>query len=334
MLEVVLTDRKDLPKIQEWIMQEPPHEQLWHFTSPAGIAGIAEKAQVWATPAAWLNDLTEGHIAVETAREYIDWMVEQNQCANDAEKRFVVGLLDQIARRDTRRDAYTVSFTVQRGFNENVYGPMPEDATTPDVLTQWQAYCPPDGGFALGVPGRHLRSVAAEQGFFLAPCIYNRNKARELVLEIVEWHRAVWRTASTDDLEKRRSELVEPFWDDMLEFASVVKHWSFEHEEEWRLVGRVRTWDDRLRVRPTDMALVTYVPVKLVTDALKITGADHRDMLAVYIGPRSDYDVRATGVPSPAQADADYALQMLFARSELNLGWTGRSFSPYRGRRP
>ena len=278
MLEVMLADRQHLPQVQEWLMKEPPHEQLWHFTSPAGIAGIAEKAQVWATPAAWLNDLTEGHIAVDMAREYINRVVEQNQCVNDAEKGLLVGLLDQIARRDTRRDVYTVSFTVQRAFNPDVYGEVsPVGSTTADLLTQWQAYCPPDGGFALGVPGRHLRSVAGDQAFFLARCIYNRNYAFELVVEIVNWHRGVWRVTSPDDLEKRRSELVELFWDDIMEFAAVVKHWSFEHEQEWRLVGRVRTWDPRLRVRPTDTALVAHVPVNLVTAAIprspaRITG--------------------------------------------------------------
>jgi hypothetical protein len=323
----VALELDQLPRLRSWLEQGPPAAHLWHFTSPQGLKGIAATAEVWATSAAWLNDAAESRIAFELARDLLLAVHQQRQGTQDAEQDFLAVALEQLGSQRPDPRICTTSFTEQTAFDPDIYGVVsPAGATTMDRLTQWQAYCPPDGGFALGVPGPHLREVAKDQGFILARCIYSREKAANLIAEVIAHHvDAAGETPAVNEWVTR-------LLTDLRLIAPIVKHPSFAHEKEWRVIKQLYEYDPDVRVRASDTTLIPYLGFRLVTDAHPtIEGPDsYGDSLGVFVGPRSDY--RMTPDASEAQADASYAAQILFHTSRPNLGWTSRSLVPYRAR--
>ena len=84
-----------------------------------------------------------------------------------------IALLEEMRKRvfDHNRQIYIVSLTSES-----------------DSLSQWRAYCPITGGYAIGLPSGHLRNLGADQGFYLAPCLYKNADQQRLVNEIIDYY--------------------------------------------------------------------------------------------------------------------------------------------------
>ena len=151
-------------KILNRLLNEAPPERLFHYTSPNGIIGIASTKEIWATNVMFLNDLKEINQAIDQAKHIIEWRLEHNSFSEAH-----IELLHQFKHEagSAAKRYYVTSFTELR-----------------DSLSQWRAYCPDTGGFAIGFPSQQLNNMANEQNFRLVKCIYNishQNLLAELI---------------------------------------------------------------------------------------------------------------------------------------------------------
>lgn len=189
---------------------------LFHYTSAEGLIGILKTHAIWATSIRFLNDSTEYSLAVSLAREFIEGRSKK------ARGKFDSALYAVLSERLTSEveEVYVSSFT------ENA-----------DQLSQWRAYCPATGGYAIGFQSKHLVPDSASYRF-LARCIYESDVHQELVQKLVKdvvssaegtLHDGIGQDRVFREAYKHLGRLL-PL------LAPALKDPSFAEEQEWRLV--------------------------------------------------------------------------------------------------
>ena len=296
------------PFLQATINTSAP-KTLFHYTSPAGLIGIAKYKTMWATHVQHLNDSKELCHAVEVAKLMIANKLRSfNNSTSDKEKKL---LLDEMSNHvgRTSSDIYVTSFTEER-----------------DLLSQWRAYCPPSGGFAIGISSNQLREVAVEQGFFLSPCLYDYQQKEALVREIFNHHYVFALKKMNEVPPHSRSEffirdLAVLFTRELSKYGAILKHESFKEEKEWRLVSYSRGVNhSSVEHRAGSHTIIPYLDFHLKSDRhpnLARPGSDEQIM--VISGPTRDFV--ATG----------FAMQSLMHK-EFPEGFSmSNTSTPYRG---
>ena len=149
-----------------------------------------------------------------------------------------------------------------------------------DVLSQWQGYCPKDGGYSIGFSPTDLREAAKEEvSLIKAPlrlvkCEYEGEEQFRLVDEVIRNSIEGFRymnslnddeigrflrgeisdepsslTGLRADLEKAMDTL-----------TPVLKHSAYAHEQEWRLVSpRIIDGDPCIKFRPGRISVFPHV---------------------------------------------------------------------------
>lgn len=204
-----------------------PPPTLYHYTSAAGLLGIVQSRELWATNIHFLNDRREFAHALEVAKEGIGERVTQEP---DAHAVRFAARLEEIVGQIKELNACVFSLSGES-----------------DMLSQWRAYCPRAGGYALGFDSRRLSQLAGNQSFLLVKCVYEREEQRALIREAVseafdalsEW------SINTDEAPAKvieKAALVFRFA--MYSIAPRLKHPAFTDEREWRLVASPVSFDN------------------------------------------------------------------------------------------
>lgn len=150
-------------------------------------------------------------------------------------------------------------------------------------MSQWRAYAPSGGGFSIGFDGTELQGLAERNEFRLARCIYEEQRQRELIRNLIE--------EVVDENAARRSAICsveDPNFERMLlerggnwhfylhRFAPILKDTAFRDEQEWRLVsGPLSCALERFEFREGKSMLVPYYRFPL----------EHPPIKEVVIGP-------------------------------------------------
>ena len=128
-------------------------EYLYHYTSVQGVEGILKSKVVWASVLHFLNDSTEWKHAFELAQMQI------------------------VRRLGERRDDDQWDYLMQElvGFLEHHIWDVCVFSLSamPNQLSQWRAYCPAEGGYAIRFRTVHLLGQLRAQGFALFRCEYD-----------------------------------------------------------------------------------------------------------------------------------------------------------------
>ena len=113
------------------LLSRPVPDYLYRYTSIGCLHGIIEGRSIWASMIHYLNDAAELKTAISICREILTKELRQT---SDFAMKDVVGVWNAVLD-DLLEETHicVVSFTEQ-----------------PDLLSQWRAYCPPDGGYAIG----------------------------------------------------------------------------------------------------------------------------------------------------------------------------------------
>jgi hypothetical protein len=301
--------RKAFPSAVEEVLAVDPPTHLFHYTSPPGLIGIVSSKKIWATHASFMNDTKELHHAIDYAKNAIfnrlnniyqaQYTDEQKKLLQEMDKNIYVA----------NRQIFLFSLSAQR-----------------DLLSQWRAYCPPGGGYAIGFPTVQLRNMAIEQGFYLAPCVYDHVPQYKIVQQIIEKHLTHFNSERKQNPLKQFDEIVQPivqaFAEDIAYFGPILKHPAFREEHEWRLVSSpLHVGHAKVQFRANANSVVPFYEFDLVNGKYP-TLTDGRDMnasIGVVVGPTTDM---------PA---AEYAVQCLMQKN-IGLGcWHSVSSAPYRG---
>lgn len=223
---------------------------LYHYTSLAGLDGIASSQSVWASAAQYMNDSKEYTLAVDIARRQVARLAHSEKDKNRAE--LIRYLHDQLERV------------------ENLEVCIFSLSSEGDLLSQWRAYCPPNGGYSVGFSGPLLRQVTAPQGGILAKCEYNGQAQEQLVADALT---PVFEELPTlvpkheESIRKIGEEHIGLLFSQLIFVAPLIKDASFQEEMEWRLIwipGRANSPPEALKFRPGPGVYIPYVPFSLV----------------------------------------------------------------------
>lgn len=131
-----------------------------------------------------------------------------------------------------------------------------------------------------------LAEVATTQSFYLAPCIYDRSKQRELIRALVE--------------EVLEENIEGTPWDDednipkggnlcayLHRYAPILKDPSFKEEREWRIISRPLSCKfERFEFRPGSSMLIPYYRFPLSNEKVPF------DVHEIVVGP-TPYPIHA-----------------------------------------
>lgn len=142
-----------------------PPATLYHYTSPAGLAGILSKRTVWATLLHHMSDAREFRHAISVAMNIVGKRASgkkkkrQSFCNNLGS-----GLM---SAKGTRICAFSLSG------NGN-------------LLSQWRAYCPQEGGYSIGFDTIKFQTVLSSLNFALVACVYDPGKQEQLLGGLID----------------------------------------------------------------------------------------------------------------------------------------------------
>jgi hypothetical protein len=277
-------------------------ESLYHYTDAAGLLGILSTRKLWATDVHFLNDEQETTYAQGLFRDAVEAMSNP--------------VLDPLHRLHGDEHAiHTFSRYKEYVVNElnlprfGIY--VTCFCESGDLLSQWRGYGS-DHGYSVEFNSGTL--VNSFDGLETYPpatglyrVLYGNDAAKAILPNALDAVSAF--NLNHPGVKAEYAALV------LSSMLATVKHPGFAEEREWRMVA---SWggiapghmaDDRrapLRFRATPMAIVPYLALPLLTDAIK----------AVRVGPGRYGDIRVTGVRKLLEA---LGLDASIVRSDVPL---------------
>jgi hypothetical protein len=246
-----------------------PPDELYHYTSQLGLLGILKSDTLWASKIHYLNDSTEFRIALDLAKEVLNERLVKEVGARNREK--IECLLDDIPTIQ-KINVCVVSLSQNR-----------------DLLSQWRAYGGSVGGFSIGFKSSTLLACASNQGFNLVRCVYDQSKQRQIISELIDECLAVEFNTIPSEVDPNRPRTIlvlhtgGDFSRKLAATAPILKHPSYEEEDEWRLISEKGLNSSSLSFRPGGSMLTPYFEFIL---------GDKRDYLgSITVGPNPHPDL-------------------------------------------
>ena len=220
----------------------PWPDDLFHYTSGAGLLGIVSSGEIWGGNYSFMNDRSEFIYATDMFRGVIGDM------AGKQRSRAARELLDLVLGSDEANDndMYVVSFCEE-----------------PDLLSQWRGYGAQATRYCLRIDGSKIDDYMWERSPPL-PVTYDASKQRETLRALIDSHLSVLATA------RRKRNVVHDgalsIYTSALLFLATFKDPSFHEEKEWRhvfLVPESRHADisEHLRFGNTNGVVRPFLPL-------------------------------------------------------------------------
>jgi hypothetical protein len=286
-----------MPSTDEQASKSAPPTTLYHYTTLAGVCGIASTQRLWATSIRHLNDATEFTYAHRVLREVLEGATRGTAAGISAAVEFMVSYLD------VSQQWVASSFMGKYGTTYVV-----SLSSEPDKLSQWRAYCA-GGGYALGFRLGALRAIERCRGFRLVQCSYDRNQhvaeaqgIAERVMQGIEALPAdIVPMISPGGSHAPRAiqswlfPIRQKMTEEILQRAAVWKHPAFVEEAEWRLVS-MQQLDREVKFRAGRAAIIPYVEIRLgEMEETQISGLT-AVLNGIYVGPCPEPEIAVGSV--------------------------------------
>ena len=138
-------------------------EKAYHYTNTAGLKGVLEKRELWATDLAYLNDLSEYTYSEQLAKQA--WAAAEPECP--AAFRNLLRTCFEEDRRDSGPPLHACCFCAR-----------------PDLLSQWRNYTGGGTGYAIEFNLRRLHE--ADPRFFIGRIEYEEVAQKKVLAEIAK----------------------------------------------------------------------------------------------------------------------------------------------------
>ncbi|WP_116367791.1 DUF2971 domain-containing protein [Parahaliea mediterranea] len=259
-----------IDNIIQRLYAETPSDTLYHYTSLSGLLGIIHSGHLRASDVRYMNDSTEIRHTLELMGEHIH-------------RRVLAGtdrpiLLNQLSDWLSHRI---------------VDGPMLFGASfraNGNLLSQWRGYSVHGKGVSLGFAPQHILSCARHQQFQVGRCIYDPQRQGSLIEEVVDGVEAYAAAGDyADGDESANQKIFERIEGRLLRLAALLKHPTFEEEQEWRIVSPVIEDGSAapIHFREGASMLVPWYAFELrAASGGNDMGLDH-----VYLGPTNNIDL-------------------------------------------
>lgn len=251
--------------ITESLYAQQPTDTLYHYTSLNGVLGIVGSRVLWASDIRYMNDSAELRHTADLVKDEVEMRLGQGH----DHPRLLNSFIEWVRHRITNGH---ILFGASFRSNGN-------------LLSQWRGYSSVGKGASLGFNAEHVRQCAQEQEFRLGQCVYDRQEQRRLIAQVVDAvdTLAVQTGSIAEDGEPAQYfGVFEHLETDLLRIAAILKHPSFEEEQEWRLVSPVISnyREANVYFREGRTMLVPYMKFSLVHDSNPAIAMDH-----IYLGP-------------------------------------------------
>ncbi|PTL36164.1 hypothetical protein CLG94_05750 [Candidatus Methylomirabilis limnetica] len=236
-------------KILEDVLSQSPSDSLYHYTQQRGFMGIVQSAEIWATHTQYLNDRREYLHAVDMVRDQIQ--IKAMRAFGDPNLRSILQDMENGLDGIEGMNVCVCSFSEER-----------------DSLSQWRAYGGGSSGFSIGFSGDFLTEVAGQEGWYLAPCIYDPKAQSDLVSALVQ--EVIEENVARESAETKE-EVMLPLGGNLNaylhRYAPILKDYSFREEREWRLISRPLSCTfDAFDFREGSSMLTPYYRLRLGAD--------------------------------------------------------------------
>lgn len=264
---------KGIGLLTEKLFGDNPQGLLYHYTTLTGLLGIVQDSTLWASDIRYMNDSAELKHSADLIRLEV-----QDRIARGRGKANLLGqFVDWVDNRITNGHLLF-------GASFRSHG---------NLLSQWRGYSAHGKGVSLGFSADYILECAAIQQFQIGKCIYEPTRQRELVrqvLDVVEQQvdDNVNGGESMQQLATIYRMVFESIELDLLRIAAILKHPSFQEEQEWRLVSPVYAdhGEAPILFREAHAMLVPYVKFNLRQELESPPQLDH-----LYLGPTSNINI-------------------------------------------
>lgn len=207
------------------ILRKKMPQVLYHYTSVDSFLKIIESKKIFASQIQYLNDYKEFGLARKIALDELQ-IIRSKKSSNS----IIIHLLDQMKNELYKTELINIcvcSFSGER-----------------DLISQWNSYSGFSLGIAIGFESKKLQNLADRQKFFLAPCIYDIDKQRLIVRELIEMivnefceKKGDLNKINHTKLSKIFNENSKKFIKQFSKYAPIIKSDSFSEEKEWRIIS-------------------------------------------------------------------------------------------------
>lgn len=313
-------------------------DDLYHYTTAAGLHGILESNSLYASHASYLNDSQEllygVQIALDELKEWVKSTPEEAKAGWDT------SLPDWMVSVSVKLSAVLLGAQVQRRAKnlQQTFGPFVTCLSeSRDQLSQWRGYGR-GGGYAIRFDGQALRESVKRDREYLGQALreesvkhrvplftarflkmaYEKDTQTPIVRrELIAFMNAVAdritpEKQSPEALEKLRNDLVEPFTTWLVLMAMHLKNPGFQEEREYRIA----TFSTPELFTPAEAGLIPRVKLKF----------DPACVREVIIGPGLHMDTRESSVRYYLITKTDESHKTKYPGVEIN-----PSKTPYRG---
>jgi len=232
------------------LFAESPQETLYHYTSFRGLMGIVGSGVLWASDIRYMNDAAELRHTVDLVRKEVNLRIHEGHPHAAA----LTAFADWVSHRITNGH---MQFAASFRANGN-------------LLSQWRGYSVPGKGVSIGVSPQWLENCVSRQAWRIGRCIYNSALQQQLVAQVISqlthWLQEQ-QCGESPHLARREAwqQMLAEMETDLLLLATVLKHPSFQEEEEWRVVSPTITdfIQAAVKFREGTSMLVPYVELEL-----------------------------------------------------------------------
>jgi hypothetical protein len=252
--------------LQSRFVKEP--ETLSHYTSLAGMVGILDSRELWASNVSFLNDREELLYGLKAAKAVVNKYLSPS--TKDKWAQDIEDAISQLQNGEMP-DTYAACFCARN-----------------DSLSQWRGYGGEEQGVALTFDRTRLLAQLNDKGTLL-PVVYGALKsANQLSTDLGKKLRAINKEAVLN-IESADRERVDRVRVELSRLLPQFKHSGFRDENEWRFVVQQTSSKLSTFFRVKSNVLVPYVKLSFEqTKAFPIK--------SIRIGPGRDQNLTKRSV--------------------------------------
>lgn len=216
-----------IKSITQKLYSDIPEETLYHYTSFKGLLGIVDSGVLWASDVRYMNDSAE----MKHTADLIRTDVVSRIAGGHPLPKLLNQFMDWVAYRITQGH---MLFGASFRSNGN-------------LLSQWRSYSSLGKGVSIGFNPEHILQCAISQAFQVGKCIYEPTRQAKLIAQVVDAIEVLAAEFGENANPAQRPpsqsyyDVFERIESDLLRIAVILKHPSFQEEEEWRIVSPIIT---------------------------------------------------------------------------------------------
>lgn len=257
---------------------------LYHYTSHKSLHGIVENRVLKISHVYYMNDASEIKYGANLLKSVV--IERQDRETDQNIGNFLVEFRDWLSQLIGIPHCMFVFSLTEKG----------------NLLSQWRAYTPSgEGGVSIGFSKEGLEEIAAQRGFDLIKCQYDRKEQVDILNEeldaIVGQFVKDFSMINTTGRPPHQQYLpyFYQFAERLLKTFCRIKDPFFQEENEWRLVSKYYEYytDPEIKFRDGRTTLVPFIELPLAG-----IHNDGRLFEQVYVGPSPNFNLAFSAIAS------------------------------------